>query len=98
MDNPPEQPDSGFQRFKGWLLKRADDHRGNLQLLIIGAGIFFSGAGIIVWANHVLPSSVEQELFALAGMVLLVGGGGTALIGYLGLSILRLIKFFNDKP
>lgn len=97
MEKPELQPGK-FQRFKGWLIKRADDHRGNLQLLIIGAGIFFAGAGIIVWANHVLPSSLEQELIALAGMLLILGGGGTALIGYLGLSILRLIKFFNDDP
>lgn len=97
MENPEQQP-SKSQRLKNWLSKRAEDHKGNLQLLIIGAGIFFSGAGIIVWANHVLPSSLEQELIALAGMLLIFAGGGTALVGYLGLSILRLIKFFTDKP
>jgi hypothetical protein len=29
---------------------------------------------------------------------MILGGGGTALVGYLGLSILRLFKFFNDDP
>ena len=97
MDKPQEERPSGFQRFKHWLLKRADNHKDNLQLLIIGAGIFFSGAGIIVWANQALPSSIKQELLALTGFALLIGGGITALLGYLGLSILRLIRFFNDK-
>jgi len=40
---------------------------------------------------------MQQELAGLAGMVLVVGGGITALIGYLGLSLLRLFKFFNDE-
>lgn len=96
MQQPQNQSPRSFQRFKHWLLKRADNHRGNLQLLIIGAGIFFSGAGIIVWSNHALPSSVKQELLALAGFGCLIGGGLTALFGYLGLSILRLLRFFND--
>ena len=99
MENRQQRPGPGAaERIKGWLLKRAEDHKGNLRLLIIGAGIFFSGAGIIVWANHVLPSSLEQELIALAGSLMILGGGGTALVGYLGLSILRLFKFFNDDP
>ena len=91
-DAPPEQD----KTLKNWLLKRAEDHRANLMLPIIGAGIFFSGVGIIFWADHYMPVSMKQELAGLGGMVLVAGGGITALIGYLGLSILRLFKFFND--
>lgn len=95
----PRQPQtSGLQRIKAWLLKRAENHRANLQLLIIGAGVFFIGAATIVWADHNMPVSLKQELVGLGGMLLLVGGGLTALTGYLSLSILRLLKFFNDDP
>jgi len=97
-EDPQPPKTSGLQRSKAWLLKRAANHRANLQLLIIGAGVFFIGAGTIVWADHNMPVSLKQELVGLGGMVLLVGGGITALTGYLSLSILRLLKFFNDEP
>jgi len=93
--NPQQQPEDD-QSLKSWLLKRAENHRANLMLLIIGAGIFFSGIGIIFWADTYMPVSMKQELTGLGGMALVAGGGVTALIGYLGLSILRLFKFFND--
>jgi len=93
--NSQPQPDD-HQNLKGWFLERAANHRANLQLLIIGAGVFFSGLCIIFWADHNMPVSLKQELVGLGGMVLVVGGGITALIGYLALSILRLFKFFSD--
>ena len=92
-----QQPEeSRLQRIKAKLLKRAENYRANLQLLIIGAAIFFVGAGTIVWADHNMPVSFKQELVGLGGMLLLAGGGITALTGYLSLSLLRLFKFFND--
>jgi len=93
----PQQPEQG-KNLKSWLLKRAENHRANLMLLIIGAGVFFSGIGIIFWADTYMPVSMKQELTGLGAMVLVAGGGVTALVGYLGLSILRLFKFFNDDP
>lgn len=95
-DPQPEQQDEQRKSLKSWLLKRAENHRTNLLLLIIGAAIFFSGVGIIFWADTYMPVSMQQELTGLGGMVLVVGGGITALIGYLSLSLLRLFKFFND--
>jgi len=95
QENPQQQPEEK-QSLKSWLLKRAENHHANLLLLIIGASVFFSGIGIIFWADHYMPVSMKQELAGLGGMVLVVGGGITALVGYLGLSILRLFKFFND--
>ncbi|MEH6358389.1 MAG: hypothetical protein V7745_05335 [Pseudomonadales bacterium] len=96
-EQPSQQPEeTRLQRIKGKLLKRAENHRANLQLLIIGAAVFFVGAATIVWADHNMPVSLKQELVGLGGMVLLVGGGITALTGYLSLSLLRLLKFFND--
>jgi hypothetical protein len=86
------------QVIMAWLKRRADDHKGNLLLLISGAGLFFLGTGLIVWVEQYMESSVGQELIALSGMLLCAIGGSIALFGYLGLSLLRLIKFFTDKP
>ena len=93
----PSQDQTRFN-LKSWLIARADNHRNNMELLITGAGIFFLGVGLIVWANQSLATSVEQELIALGGLLCMAGGGLTALFGYLGLSLLRLFKFFNDDP
>ena len=97
MPVPTPDEQQSKKNLRSWLLKRAENHRANLLLLIIGAGVFFSGVGIIFWADTYMPVSMQQELAGLAGMVLVVGGGITALIGYLGLSLLRLFKFFNDE-
>jgi len=85
------------QRITGWLLARADNHKNNLQLLITGAAVFFIGASFIIWADQSLVSSVRQELIALIGLIMCAAGCLTALLGYLGLSILRLLRFFNDN-
>jgi len=66
-EDPQPPKTSGLQRSKAWLLKRAANHRANLQLLIIGAGVFFIGAGTIVWADHNIPVSLKQELVGLGG-------------------------------
>ena len=64
----PAQNQTRFN-LKSWLIARADNHRNNMELLITGAGIFFLGVGLIVWANKSLASSVEQELIALGGLL-----------------------------
>ena len=90
------QPSKSTNRVLAWLTRRGENQKHNLQLLIIGAGIFFFGAGVIIWADRAMPSSVEQEVIALVGTVLSIAGVLTALLGYLGLSLFRLIKFFQD--
>lgn len=91
MSNP-----SPIKKILNWLIKRAENHKNNLLMLITGAGVFFVGVALIIWVNHAIPSSVEQELIALSGMIMCIIGSIVAFLGYLGLSILRLIKFFND--
>lgn len=76
---------------------RGQNQKSNLLWFLSGAGLFFSGAALIVFAEQALPSSVKQELIAAAGLLLLIIGGGSALIGYLGMSLFRLITFFTDK-
>ncbi len=84
------------EKLLAWLGKRGENHKNNLQLVITGAGIFFVGAGILVWTEKSMPSSVKQELIALVALVICALGCLTALVGYLGLSIFRLIRFFRD--
>ena len=76
---------------------RGDDQKSNLLWFISGASLFFLGAALIVFANQAMPSSIKQELIASAGLLLLTAGGIVALIGYLGMSLFRLITFFTDK-
>jgi len=78
-----------------WLEKRANNHKENLQRLITGAGTFFIGAALIVFADKAIPPSLEQELLALFATGLCALGILLALAGYLSLSILRLLHFFH---
>lgn len=95
----PHSPNerSWRQKIMTWVTHRGENHKNNLQLVIIGAGLFFIGAAILVWTEKSLPSSVEQELIALVAVILCAIGCVTALTGYLGLSLFRLIRFFRDE-
>ena len=93
MPSPPKKPTN---RLLAWLNRRGENQKHNLQLLIIGAGVFFFGTGLIIWVDRTMPSSIEQEMIALVGSILCVIGILTALLGYLGLSLFRLIKFFHN--
>ena len=79
------------------LRARGQNQKNNLLWFLSGAGLFFSGAALIVFAEQAMPPSVKQELIATAGLLLLITGGVGALIGYLGMSLFRLIAFFTDK-
>ena len=86
-------------RIYPWILKRADDDRGNLGLFVAGAVFFFLGAGIIYAAHLRLPPSLLQEMIALAGVLVGISGAIAATIGYIGLSIFRLIRHCHkDDP
>jgi len=53
---------------------------------------FFSGLGIVLYAEQTLLASLGQELLAAVGLVLSVVGGLTALLGYIALSFSRIFK------
>ncbi|KGK43075.1 hypothetical protein LH51_02995 [Nitrincola sp. A-D6] len=84
-----------------YLRKRADQPRENFMLLLSGFGIFMLGLLAIGTAQFLLPDSLGAELLALFGLVLLGGGIIVAAIGYLSLSVLRILRFLDsddDKP
>jgi energy-converting hydrogenase Eha subunit H len=84
-----------------YLRKRADQPRENFMLLLSGFGIFMLGLLTLVTAQFLLPGSLIAELVALIGLLLLGGGIILASIGYLSLSVLRILRFLDsddDKP
>ncbi|QQD23229.1 hypothetical protein GJQ55_01515 [Venatoribacter cucullus] len=78
-------------RLRQWLLQRAEKERENLRLFVLGAAIFFAGMGLIVLAQKWFLPSLQQELVSLLGLVLAVGGGVCAALGYIALSVLRIL-------
>ncbi|MCD8522969.1 MAG: hypothetical protein LRY72_11995 [Saccharospirillaceae bacterium] len=75
-----------------WLQQRAEQDRANLRLFVLGAALFFAGLGIILLAQkHLLPS-LGQEIISLTGLILAAVGALFAALGYIALSILRIIR------
>lgn len=83
--------------FRRWLRQRASKDRENLRLFVLGATAFFVGLGIVVFADRLLLPSLTQEILSLAGLALAVAGGISATLGYLALSILRLIRLLDKN-
>lgn len=75
-----------------WLYKRASKDRENLRLFVLGAFAFFAGLGIVIFADRFLLPSLGQEVLTLAGLVVAGAGGLCAALGYIALSILRIIR------
>ncbi|MDO6515041.1 MULTISPECIES: hypothetical protein [unclassified Neptuniibacter] len=84
------------KKLKHWLYKRADNPKQNLILLGIGFVVFFLGMLILGAAEFVLKSSISQEILALIGLIILSAGIILAAIGYISLSVLRIIRFISD--
>ena len=80
-----------FNRLRQWLQLRAQKERENLRLFVLGAAIFFAGMGLIVLAQKWFLPSLQQELVSLLGLTLAVGGGVCATLGYIALSVLRIL-------
>ena len=84
------------KKLKHWLYHRADNPRQNLALLGIGFVIFFVGGLVLGAAEFALKSSITQEILALLGLIILSVGIILAAIGYLSLSVLRILRFISD--
>lgn len=85
-----------MRRIKRFLLRQTDNPRRNLNWVLSGAILFFIGLGLIFYAEKNVPSSLQQELTALAGLACLSIGGILAASGYICLSILRIFRFIDD--
>jgi len=75
------------------LIRRADNVRQNLNILLAGIGLFMLGFILLVVAELLLQSSLTQEIIALAGLTAAIIGAAVAAFGYISLSILRIFRF-----
>lgn len=75
------------------LIRRADNIRQNLNILLAGIGLFMLGFILLVVAEFLLQSSLTQEIIALAGLTVAIIGAAVAAFGYISLSILRILRF-----
>lgn len=81
-----------------WLKNRAENPQQNLLLLGIGFVVFFAGILLLGIAEYALKSSLAQEVLALLGLIIIGVGIILAAIGYLSLSVLRVLRFMmKDK-
>ena len=81
-----------------WLKRRAENPQQNLLLLGIGFVVFFAGILLLGIAEYTLKSSLAQEVLALLGLIIIGVGIILAAIGYLSLSVLRVLRFMmKDK-
>ena len=62
-----------------------------------GAVGFFAGLGIVIGVDRLLLPSWQQEMAALAGLALASIGGLAALIGYIALSLFRILRISNPN-
>lgn len=88
-----------WQQVKSRLLAQADKVQQNFVLLLAGFAICMLGLVLIMLAEYWFGSSVKQEVAALFGLGLVVIGVVLAGVGYISLSVLRLIRFLHqDNP
>ncbi|WP_432470891.1 hypothetical protein [Amphritea sp. HPY] len=75
------------------LIHRADNVRQNLNILLVGIGLFMLGFILLVVTEFLLQSSLAQEVIALAGLITAIIGAAVAAFGYISLSVLRIFRF-----
>lgn len=86
-------PRSLKQRLRLRLLRRADNVRQNLAIVISGASLFMLGILALVAAQFLLTESMSRDIIALLGLILTISGAIIAAFGYISLSILRIFRF-----
>jgi len=80
---------------KATLNKKTDQQPHYFKYFSISASIFLLGLGTVMYVNLLLPPSVEQEAFALAGLILSVPSGIFAFYCYIRLLISRFQYFMS---
>lgn len=78
------------------LLDRSGTPRQHLALFVSGCLLFFIGMGILYFANIRLTPSLGQELVALLALVVAAIGALLAAIGYIALSLIRVLRLVSN--
>ncbi len=101
MADPNANPANNRQplrlRLKALLFRQTDNPQRNLNRVISGSVLFFTGLGLVFYAEKQLSSSMAQELIALVGLACLSIGAILAASGYISLSLLRIFRFIYDE-
>ena len=79
------------------LKQQMHNDRRYLGVFVWGAVGFFAGLGIVIGVDRLLLPSWQQEMAALAGLALASIGGLAALIGYIALSLFRILRISNPN-
>ena len=83
-----------MSRLTDWL---KGNPRQKFAIFAIGSILLMSGLTAILIAEFRIPPGDFRNNLVLGALVLCVTGGITALIGYLGLSLGRIARFFEDQ-
>lgn len=78
------------------LLDRSGTPRQHMAIFISGAMIFFVGMALLYFANSRLQPSLGQELVALLALAIAGMGALLAAIGYIALSLLRVLRLVSN--
>jgi|GEM_PF-1462881 len=76
---------------------KKDQETQFFKYFVMSAITFLIGIGTVVYVNLLLPPSREQEILALAGLVLGTPAGLVAFYCYLRLLVSRLQNFFKRR-
>ncbi|MCY0964879.1 hypothetical protein [Parathalassolituus penaei] len=78
------------------LLDRSGTPRQHMAIFTSGTLLFFIGMGILYFANSRLTPSLGQELVALLALAIAGMGALLAAIGYIALSLLRILRLVSN--
>ncbi|WP_132701330.1 hypothetical protein [Reinekea marinisedimentorum] len=74
-----------------WLQKHTQNGPRAIKQFTSGGFIFAAGMMAIIFADKLIISSLEQELVALGGLILVITGAALALWGYLSMSLFKIL-------
>lgn len=80
-----------------WLKQQTENPARAIRLFTSGGFAFSLGLFIIIVAERLIMPSLQQELAALLGLLILSLGAAVALWGYLGLSLFKIALYILEK-
>lgn len=92
-----KQPTDFLNSARKILKKRASEPRANFMLLLKGFSIFMFGLSLVIIAEFSNLSLILAEIVALLGIMAISLGILIAAIGYLSLSVLRVLWFIGSN-
>ncbi|WP_037337409.1 hypothetical protein [Saccharospirillum impatiens] len=89
-------PPSRRTQWYHWLKARTPEPGTALKRFTTGGFVFCAGLMVILLADALLTPSLQQEITTLLGLLLVALGSFVALMGYLAISLLRILLFILE--